>query len=475
MYIGQLTSKLRISAGKRTDDRLQITQETLTAMKIIKMYAWESYFSGQITKARKEEIERIKKIYYSKVASLIVGGLILNISLYIIVMVYTSQGNNLTAEVTFYIMSCLHVLRSTCTISIPLGIAQTAELVASAKRINKLLNGKEIRITKRGLHWSKPFVMLDNVSVKVKDIQILHNITLKISDTFNMITGRLGGGKSSLLKTILEDYQISEGNMKIQGRMSYASEEPWLFPSSIKQNILFGQHLDEQRYQKVLEVCALKMDISTFESGDNTIIDDRGMNLSKGQQSRINLARAVYNDVDIYLIDDCLSSLDSHVQDFVFQECIKKFLKDKMVIMISNNAKHIQEADNVIFIEQGTVKSTGKPSEIPEAQIVVQDEDKEEMKEFDIIDKISIGEENNTENVTEEDESDLHETNKLIQVKAPITNIYHEEKKQGKIEKDVYKKYCHYGGGFCILFGIVVLFIVAQAALNYSEKLVSTW
>lgn len=460
VFVGRLTSKLRTDSSKATDERLQTTQETLSAVKIIKMCVWEDIFRNKITKARHEEMNKIKKIYYCKVASLLVGDLVLNVTLYIIVMVYITRGNNLTAEVTFYILTCLQVLRASVTSAIPKGISQSAELAASFKRISKVLSAEEVQTPER--YYDTPLIKFDNASVKIGDVKLLENVNFNIKSGFHLISGSIGSGKSSLLKAVLEDYSVTEGQVKVQGKISYASQEPWLFPSSIRQNILFGQDLDEQRYQKVVEVCALKMDIKIFDSGDNTIVDDRGMNLSKGQQARINLARAVYKDSDIYLLDDCLASLDSSVQNFIFTECIQKFLKNKVVLMVSHNEGHVQFADSVIFMENGSIKSCRKPSEVSQEEIhqMLQKEDLFSKAEETLEETIIT-------NISEKEEDPL--------IQSHVKNIYHESKKEGKVDKLVYKRYFQYGGGILISIGIIILLVVAQAAMNYSEKLVSQW
>jgi ATP-binding cassette subfamily C (CFTR/MRP) protein 4 len=426
------------------------------------MYTWERFFGEKISKARREEMTKIKQIYFTKATSLVIGGLVINVALYIIVMTYTYLGHNFTAEVAFFLLGCLHTLRSSVTTSIPIGIAQTAEMVASVRRIDKVLTAEEQLDFIRDTNTSDPVIKLVGLSVKIKNTEILHNINLTINSGLNFVTGRLGGGKSSLLKTILEEYPISDGKLTIRGSISYASEEPWLFPSSIKQNILFGKDFHGERYQKVLNICALEQDINTFENGDETIVDDRGMNLSKGQQARISLARAVYADSDIYLLDNCLSSLDTHVQEIVFTECIKTFLKDKIVFVISHNERLIKEADNIIVMENGTIKSCLKPSDIPDDQIeeLVREEDKFEID--DIFDNVEL------------DEEEKREDSKLIETK-PYQNIYHEKKKEGKVALHVYKQYFRFGGPIPFFILIVVLFVGAQVGTSISDKLVSNW
>lgn len=123
------------------------------------------------------------------------------------------------------------------------------------------------------------------------------------------VIGMVGAGKSTLLSAILGEFIPSEGSVKVQGSLSYASQEAWVFGSTVRQNILFGQSFDRQRYQKVVKACALLRDFKQFPQGDQTVVGERGASLSGGQKARINLARSVYRQSDLYLLDDPLSAV----------------------------------------------------------------------------------------------------------------------------------------------------------------------
>lgn len=123
------------------------------------------------------------------------------------------------------------------------------------------------------------------------------------------VIGMVGSGKSSFLSAILGEITLVEGEVKVNGGMSYASQEAWVFGSTVRQNILFGQLYDRHRYQKVVKACALQKDFQQFPQGDQTIVGERGSSLSGGQKARINLARALYRQADIYLLDDPLSAV----------------------------------------------------------------------------------------------------------------------------------------------------------------------
>lgn len=167
------------------------------------------------------------------------------------------------------------------------------------------------------------------------------------------VIGPVGSGKSSLLHVILQELPLKDGILKVSGKISYASQEPWLFAGTIRQNILFGLPMDKQRYRTVVKTCALERDFSLFPYGDKTAVGDRGVSLSGGQRARINLARAVYKEADIYLLDDPLSAVDTHVGKQLFQECITGFLKFKIVILVTHQIQHLEKVNNILYLDDG--------------------------------------------------------------------------------------------------------------------------
>lgn len=123
------------------------------------------------------------------------------------------------------------------------------------------------------------------------------------------VIGMVGSGKSSFLSAILGEIDVARGHVKVNGSLSYAGQEAWVFGSTVRQNILFGQPYDRHRYQKVIKACSLLSDFKQFPQGDQTVVGERGSSLSGGQKARINLARSLYRQADIYLLDDPLSAV----------------------------------------------------------------------------------------------------------------------------------------------------------------------
>ncbi|XP_030751025.1 multidrug resistance-associated protein 4-like isoform X2 [Sitophilus oryzae] len=472
LYLGKKTTLSRIETAKRTDERFRLIQETLNAVKTIKMYVWENYFEKLIGIARLKETDKLKVVYYLKSIIVILGASTLNLSFYVLLISYIARGYPLKAEVIYFVQQSLFTLRAYIAMSIPLGIGQTADMIGSMRRIQQFLESKEyhrenITMPSPNEH---PVVYLNQVSVTFKKKQILKSVSLNIKEGLILITGNNGSGKSSLLKTILGEYPVSNGEKKVTGSISYAPEEPWLFPSTIKQNILFGQAFDKKRYEEVLSVCALTYDINQFEKGDYTIVGDKGINLSKGQQARVTLARAIYRNSDVYLLDDCLSSLDNHVNKHIFEKCIKGYLKDKICILISNNLSNINSVPtgNILLIENGSTLTLEQQAGALDKRITYYiDEETERFKrESYLLDDF------------EESDDEVDETDTLLQNKKVADreiNLYHETKKEGGVLWSNYVRYFKFIGGYFRIGLLFVIFISSQACLSYSEKIISLW
>ncbi|XP_011642194.1 probable multidrug resistance-associated protein lethal(2)03659 [Pogonomyrmex barbatus] len=188
----------------------------------------------------------------------------------------------------------------------------------------------------------------------------LRNINLTLlPGSFVAIVGQVGSGKSSLLQAILQELPLISGNIESRGRINYVSQQPWIFASSVRQNILFGQAIDKSRYDQVIRVCQMESDIDSFPHGDRTIVGEKGMNLSGGQRARINLARAIYKDADIYLLDDPLSAVDSHVSKRLVDRCICDYLKGKTRILVTHQLQYLQIADLIVVMSNGSIEQTG--------------------------------------------------------------------------------------------------------------------
>ena len=197
---------------------------------------------------------------------------------------------------------------------------------------------------------------LTYANIKREDEFMLQGIEFTtVSKSLTVITGPVGSGKSTLLSAIAGELSETRGTISYQGTLAYVPQNAWVFSGTIRENILFGQPYDEPKYTRTIEACALKEDIKQFPDHDQTVAGERGEVLSGGQQARVSLARAVYADADLYLLDDPLSAVDYKVGQHIFESCFKDLLGEKTRVLTSHHEQHMKEADQVIVLFKGRV------------------------------------------------------------------------------------------------------------------------
>ena len=281
------------------------------------------------------------------------------------------------------------------------------------------------------------------------------------------LVGLVGSGKGSVLHAILGEMPTQSGKIQINGSTSYASQEPWVFSGSVRQNVLFGQAYDQDRYQKVLNVCALEHDISKMDHGDLTLVGERGVSLSGGQKARVNLARAIYRDADIYLLDDPLSAVDAHVGKHLFEECIKGFLKDKVVLLVTHQIQYLKEADNILVLRQGQITHQGAYEHILEQC--------QDISTFITEEKEDDKEPNDKTEMTKIDKeaSEVNETTAMLPKNAP--KEVEETAKLGTVSKHVYWGYVKSGANLCTGFILVLATICTHGCFSLSDMWIRRW
>jgi ATP-binding cassette subfamily C (CFTR/MRP) protein 4 len=178
------------------------------------------------------------------------------------------------------------------------------------------------------------------------------------------VVGATGSGKSSLLMALMREMETIRGGINVLGSLFYVAQEPWIFTSTLKQNILFGKDYDEEKFERVIKACSLDKDIMVMAEGCETIIGEKGINLSGGQRARVSLARALYYDAQVYLIDDPLSAVDTNVAKQIFENCINGYLKSKIKILVTHHVQHLEHADQILILNDGEIVESGKYDEL---------------------------------------------------------------------------------------------------------------
>jgi len=214
----------------------------------------------------------------------------------------------------------------------------------------------------------EPFVTITEASSSWNQ-DILGNTLRDI--TFNVrngnlfaMTGAVGSGKSSLLTAILGELPLHRGSVSYHGKIAYVPQIPWVFSGTIRENILFGLPFNEERFQQVVHICELTKDLTNFTNGDLTEIGQRGVTLSGGQKARVGLARAVYSDADIYLLDDPLSAVDTKVGRTLFESCILNHLSGRIRLLVTHQLQYLKDVDRVIVMDNGSITHQGVYAEI---------------------------------------------------------------------------------------------------------------
>ncbi|CAK9798977.1 ATP-binding cassette sub-family C member 4 [Anthophora quadrimaculata] len=545
----RLNHKLRTVVATLTDKRVQFMNELISGIQVIKMYTWEKPFEKIVATIRSMEIKNIALSSYIRATYLAMVVFTTRTVLFLTLLSFVLMGNWPKAEVTFMLSTYFEVLQLTTTLMFPQSLMILGETLVSIKRLEQFLlleeqpdKAKELFKTHHNgvLKFKKRTVNKENVK-SIKMINENHNLSLnnveeympvsilleKVSANWEprqlpptlcnismkieggelcALVGPVGSGKSSILQLILKELPLGAGSLKLNCkpfednmynkqkyivdnpnlRISYASQEAWLFSGTVKDNILFGQSYDKDRYVAVIKACALTKDFQQLPYGDMSNVGEGGTSLSGGQKARVNLARAVYRQADIYLLDDPLSAVDSRVAKHIFYKCIKNYLHGKTRILVTHQLQFVKQVDTIAVLDKGSLKMQGTYEELSKSS-----------KDFvEMMDHIKMSTEvrrrnTNTEisenTVLERRDSKNSGVNRVSISSNNSSVIFYnyddreaapdndEVTKIGSLSSKVYKRYFSYGGSCCTLFALSFMFLVSQIATTGNDYWISYW
>ena len=314
----------------------------------------------------------------------------------------------------------------------------------------------------------------------IKEITIFEKLNLEIKKgEFVAIFGNSGSGKTCLLNAIMNNYRIisTESNPIISGEISFFPSHPWLMTETIKNNIIFFKELKESIYKEIISLCYLKSDLDKLPEGDSTIVNSTCSNISEGQKIRISLARCLYQNADIYLLDDLFSALDYNISKKIFEGVFCNYLKNKTRIMVVNKKEMLKYFDKIIVLDNRKIIFSGNY---------------QEFKKYELKKEKNINDEKDKDSNNNEYNKDINIENKNLNKKINENIINNNNPKEEdmiissyKNPNDIlnsisrnnvsYKTYLHYiklQGGYTLFFTLIILIIIVKSFEIYRNTII---
>ena len=390
----KLINRLRAKAIFYNEERMNKMHEILSSVKLIKMYAWEDSFSSMIEPMRENELAALRKSAILQSINISVAFLTAIFASVMMLTAYVLLNNQLTAEHAFTVIAVYSSMANSLKF-MPIAVKNLADGNIAIKRFeiifamdnltkyvitNTKKNKNAIEVNDASFAWTsfaedvgdslekancdvpinaqQAESLLTNKNTNFQSPIILKQLNFVIKNgNLVGVYGAFGSGKTSLLSGIMGQMTLCGGSVAVSGPIAYCAQQAWLMNATVRENILFGSSYDKARYRDVVKVCELLKDFEMFQSGDLTEVGEHGINLSGGQKQRISLARAVYSNKDIYLLDDPFSALDAHVGKAVFFEVILKRLKScgKTVLLVTHQTQYFSYCDDVYQVQDNTL------------------------------------------------------------------------------------------------------------------------
>ncbi|XP_047906947.2 cystic fibrosis transmembrane conductance regulator [Anser cygnoides] len=394
-WLGQRMMKYRDKRAGKINERLVITSEIIENIQSVKAYCWEDAMEKMIESLRETELKLTRKAAYVRYFNSSAFFFSSFFVVFLAVVPYAVTKGIILRKIFTTISFCI-VLRMTVTRQFPGSVQTWYDSIGAINKIQDFLLKEEYKaleynLTTTGVEVDKVTAFWDEgigeLFVKAKQENnskgpsndnnlffsnfplhaspVLQDINFKIEKgELLAVSGSTGAGKTSLLMLIMGELEPSQGKIKHSGRISFSPQVSWIMPGTIKENIIFGVSYDEYRYKSVIKACQLEEDISKFPDKDYTVLGEGGITLSGGQRARISLARAVYKDADLYLMDSPFGYLDIFTEKEIFESCVCKLMANKTRILVTSKLEHLKTADKILILHEGSCYFYGTFSEL---------------------------------------------------------------------------------------------------------------
>ncbi|KAF9107853.1 hypothetical protein BGX29_004457 [Mortierella sp. GBA35] len=547
VFMGKYFGKAKAAKLAAMDGRLRLVNEVLAGIKIVKLYNWEESFKEKLRVARGGELKVLRQIgYVFSVMAILFSSTPLIVALVSFSCYATVGGPGFTrGEITpqiVFVSTSLFALLSAPISMLSQVVNMAVSVVVATNRIQKFLlleeiddsivereeeevgdgqattpvieikdgvfawckeqsdfetdkqrkkrekieNKKQVKAEKEALKAGKPAPPRPQSPEDMDRSPTLTDINLQVAKgSLTAVVGRVGQGKTSLLSAMIGDMYKRQGSVRIRGRVTYAAQQAWIMNATLKDNIIFGLEFDQKKYDHVIYVSGLLPDIAMLPAGDQTEIGERGINLSGGQKQRVSLARAAYQDADVYLFDDPLSAVDAHVDKHLWENLIgpNGLLKDKTRVLVTHGIHHLEHVDQIVVVKDKRISENGRYDElmatkgafyqlIDEYSINSRREKKQDSKagSSDTVAEIeeadgsqSLDGSSDTQGGQDEEKEDEKEIiAKAIAAKAEDRLVAKEKMQEGNVSWNVYKTYLRAASYRNAIFGLFLL-LTAQA------------
>ncbi|XP_029284201.1 LOW QUALITY PROTEIN: multidrug resistance-associated protein 7 [Cottoperca gobio] len=470
---------------RHKDSRVKLMTEIVFGIRVIKFYNWEPHFTQKVVDCRKQELSHLRALKYLDALCVYTWAALPVVISILTFVTYVLLGHQLTAAKVFTTLALVGMLIIPLN-SFPWVLNSILEAKVSLARIQRFfkLSNQDLQayyalvcpensqtsilMSQGKFSWHDPDAPNQNkegeTEAAAEGSLMLHSLTLHVTKgSLVAVVGKVGCGKSSLLAALTGELNRLSGVVYVADReagFGLACQEPWIQHASVRDNILFGKDYDPDFYQAVIEACALTDDLNVLPSGDKTEVGENGVTLSGGQKARLALARAVYMDKDIYLLDDPLAAVDTDVAEHLMKKCIMELLRGKTRILCTHRVEFVDKADMVVLMDNGTIIKTGTPAEI--------------LPLIEAVPKKRKNDDNMKEKngVEQEEEQPGSSPDLRLDHDPDLSGV--EQKQVGGLAWRVYQTYWVAVGG-ALAASILMSLLLMQASKNVSDWWLSHW
>ena len=474
------------------DKRMKIVTYVFTVLKNLKLFNLDDEFIHRIDVKRDDEISIIRKQFNLEI---IIGVLNKNLNLILSILtlfLFVNSKTGLEISTLFTSLQLINTIAGPLTV-VPIFLSRIAANLISIKRLQAFLLSEEHYNNQNKIENKNHDIAIkfnnttfgiknkkrneNDINIKIErnsnvnikeEIKLLENISFSIKNGELVgIFGNTGSGKTCLLNAIMNNYHIisTDSNPVINGEISFCPNQPWIMTESIKNNILFFNEIREKKYKEIITLCHLKTDFEKLSEGDETVVNSTCANISEGQKIRISLARCLYQNGDIYLIDDIFSHLDNNISQKIFQEVFCNYLKNKTRIMIFSKKNFLSFVNKIIYLEKGKIAFIGNYEEFKKFNKEIDDNQKDnennEKEEEDL-----------NKNIKKTNTNEENSKNDTL-----LTDYENANDKLNSISRNTvsYKTYLNYvklQGGYTLFFTLIILITIVKILEIYRKAII---